>query len=93
MARKDPKPATPITLAMKAAEVVINRLPENCEYALSITNDCTDENEATLTVFTKDSAQYYEVTTDYRLAPAEMQRVQFRRGILLVQIFPPGLYE
>lgn len=91
MARKEPKPETPIMAAMAAAKVVMERLPEDCEFALSIIGG--EDSEALLAIFTKDSKHYYYVTTDYHIAPQEMAMVKFKRGMLQVQIFPPGLYE
>lgn len=67
---------------------MISRLPGECEFALSVTDD-----EAELAIYPKDKKEYYYVTTDYRLAPPEMAKVVMKRGILKVTIYPPGLWE
>lgn len=67
---------------------VIGRLPAECEFALSVTDD-----EAEMAIYPPDKKTYYYVTTDYRLAPTEMAKVVMKRGILKVTIYPPNCWE
>lgn len=82
--KKPPMPETRASQALDTAKIIIGRLPENCVYAFSLTDDCAE-----LEVYPDDKKQYLYVSMDYRFAPKEMQRIEMRRGILTVIINPP----
>ncbi len=70
------------------AKTVISRLPPECEFSLSVTDD-----EAELAIYPKSSKEYYYVSTDYRLAPKELVKINMTRGILKVTLYPPNCWE